>query len=491
MLSWVVKIVPQLPEPPPKKEEELKEETPAPPPADAPPPAAAPPPAPEKKVTFQDECRNEAPKADKPKPEEQAVEGKGTVPAPQPGVMTWISGALPQPAASPKLSRANSTTKEENTTTRKGMIAWIAQGFEKVVPKPDLNKKESAAAEPPAEVKGQTAAAPAAEQKATAVKVESGREDKTEEKPPRMIDWIKQGIEKVVPQPEIHVRSKTEVKETTEAAPAKVEAPAPKPPADPKPPPDPKPAADTENMMGWIVSEIGRMLPQPVQKQTEDAETQSLSQVMDSIKKEAGEALLAHMEERLQQERLEAARVAEEMARKAAEEAVRQLEVEHSAKIVIETLPDSNEQLQNLQEDSEDGTDNPEENKVTEENNKTTVDEEKKPNQSLMDVCAAEDSPSSTDVEPASERRDLESPVTQPITQQPEPRDPDAPTATTDEATAAAEDGGCGGPPPGGTCLEHLAREASRGHPKQMPKPPQLTPLDVKEQRLYSELLPK
>lgn len=47
---------------------------------------------------------------------------------------------------------------------------------------------------------------------------------------------------------------------------------------------------------------------------------------------------------RLQQDRLEAARVAEEMARKAAEEAVRQLEVEHSAKIVIETLPESNEQ---------------------------------------------------------------------------------------------------------------------------------------------------
>ncbi|KAI3367910.1 hypothetical protein L3Q82_026737, partial [Scortum barcoo] len=47
------------------------------------------------------------------------------------------------------------------------------------------------------------------------------------------------------------------------------------------------------------------------------------------------------------------------------------------------------------------------------------------------------------------------------------------------------------GPPPGGTCLEHLPREASRGHPKQMPKPPQLTPLDVKEQRLYSELLPR
>lgn len=31
----------------------------------------------------------------------------------------------------------------------------------------------------------------------------------------RMIDWIKQGIEKVVPQPEIHVQAKTD--EKTEA----------------------------------------------------------------------------------------------------------------------------------------------------------------------------------------------------------------------------------------------------------------------------------
>lgn len=46
---------------------------------------------------------------------------------------------------------------------------------------------------------------------------------------------------------------------------------------------------------------------------------------------------------RLQQDRLEAARIAEEMARKAAQEAVRQLEVEHSAKIIIDTLPESNE----------------------------------------------------------------------------------------------------------------------------------------------------
>ena len=32
--------------------------------------------------------------------------------------------------------------------------------------------------------------------------------------------------------------------------------------------------------------------------------------------------------------------------------------------------------------------------------------------------------------------------------------------------------------------------EGVQGHPKQMPKPPQLAPLDVEEQQLYSELLP-
>ena len=49
--------------------------------------------------------------------------------------------------------------------------------------------------------------------------------------------------------------------------------------------------------------------------------------------------------------------------------------------------------------------------------------------------------------------------------------------------------GSSSGSPHGGTCQEHLLREASQGHPKQMPKPPQLAPLDVEGQRLYSELL--
>ncbi|KAK3517299.1 hypothetical protein QTP70_002944 [Hemibagrus guttatus] len=45
------------------------------------------------------------------------------------------------------------------------------------------------------------------------------------------------------------------------------------------------------------------------------------------------------------------------------------------------------------------------------------------------------------------------------------------------------------GPLPGGAYPEHLPREMSQRHPKQMPEPPQLPPFDVEEQRLYSELL--
>ncbi|XP_051800868.1 cyclic nucleotide-gated cation channel beta-3 [Acanthochromis polyacanthus] len=419
-----------------------------------------------------------------PEPEVQAAPGNGPVPGSQASVLTWISSALPQPPVSPKLSRASSAVSEEAAPAskpedEKGMIAWISQGLEKVVPQPDLKAKETPAAEQPAEVQvcqKAEAPVPAAEPQIIVVEVESDREDS---KPvqPSMMEWLKHGIEKVVPQPEIHIRSKTDGNQKTEA-PAAAKAEAPAAPAASKPNTEAekstKEAEQPPNMMGWIVNGIGRMLPQPVQKtetgsddvqtisvtqkksdlfledvedeeakkqnkekkEKEDAETQmdELTPLMESIKKEAGQAVLAHMEERW--ERLEAARVAEEMARKAAEEAVRQLEVEHSAKIVIETLPESNEQLPNIQE--EENEDDPE---------------------CLLDVCPAEAeeqeeelskppsppaedvTPSSTDVEPASERRDLDSPTSQPITQQPEAQPAEAPPTTTEQSSAAEEAG--------------------------------------------------
>ncbi|XP_035855057.1 cyclic nucleotide-gated cation channel beta-1-like isoform X2 [Sander lucioperca] len=237
MFNWVVKVVPKPPEPPPKTLEDQKDVKPA----AAPAPAATPAPAvhhpPEKKVTFHDESKNTAPKADKPNQEGQAAEETGPAAGSQPGVLTWISGVMPQPAVTPKLSRDNSTTKDENGT-RKGMMAWITQGLEKVVPQPDLNKKETA--ELPIEERQPAAAK---EPQITVVEVASDQEDQTDNRPlpPRMIDWLKHGLENMVPQPESHVRSKTEVNKKTEAPPStKAEAPA------PKPAPATKPSADTE-----------------------------------------------------------------------------------------------------------------------------------------------------------------------------------------------------------------------------------------------------
>ncbi|KAM4744836.1 cyclic nucleotide-gated channel beta-1 isoform 2-T2 [Anableps anableps] len=561
MLSWVVKVVPQPPELPPKHTEDPKEGKP-----ETAPPPAAPPPIPEKKVTFEDESAN----SDKPKQEVEAAAGNG----PAPGMLTWISSALPQPALPANQNRANSTAKEDAAAAskpddEKGMMAWISQGLEKVVPQPDLKSKEFTAAE--RQVQVQQTAAPAELQS-------TGKEldpvDQTA--PPSMMEWIKHGIVKVVPQPEILPKTEVTNKSETQAPPKA-------PPA--VSPPATRPALETEsakeaeqppNMMGWIVSGIGRMLPQPVPKpeagsdevqsisaaqkktdllledleeeqeepqvqnnqqpstkETDDAETQvdELTPLMDSIKKEAGEAVLAHMEERLQQERLEAARVAEEMARKAAEEAVRQLEVEHAAKIVIETLPESNDQLpnileeenedepelQNLQEDSEDSTEN-----------KSKGAEEKQIDETelkrcLVDVCPAEEdpevategnqvgalapptapepaeqvTPSSTDVEPASERRDLESP----ITQQPEPHPEEAPPAAAEQSEAAsAEEEAAGGSAE--SCrkteapalkVEDADEEALHGHSLNIPKiitTPEPEPSSLMVPELRADLTP-
>ena len=46
------------------------------------------------------------------------------------------------------------------------------------------------------------------------------------------------------------------------------------------------------------------------------------------------------------------------------------------------------------------------------------------------------------------------------------------------------------GSPPRWACPKHLPREMFRRHPNQMPEPPQLTPLNMGEKRLYSEPFP-
>ncbi|KAK3573469.1 hypothetical protein QTP86_024688 [Hemibagrus guttatus] len=69
-------------------------------------------------------------------------------------------------------------------------------------------------------------------------------------------------------------------------------------------------------------------------------------------------------------------------------------------------------------------------------------------------------------------------------------RDPEALPGQPRDIVSPACPGSSPGSLHGGACPEHLPRETSRRHPKQMPEPHQLSSFDVEEQRLYSELLP-
>lgn len=57
------------------------------------------------------------------------------------------------------------------------------------------------------------------------------------------------------------------------------------------------------------------------------------------------------------------------------------------------------------------------------------------------------------------------------------------------DTVAPACPGSSPGSSPGGTCPRHLPRETARGHLIQIPEQPQLAPLYVEEQRLYSKHL--
>ncbi|XP_043120242.1 fibrous sheath CABYR-binding protein-like [Puntigrus tetrazona] len=178
-------------------------------------------------------------------------------------------------------------------------------------------------------------------------------------------------------------------------------------------------------------------------QEQEDAETQTerWTPLIESIKKEAEETAIANIEERLQLERVEAARMAEDLARQAAELAVRQLEEEHTTQIVIDTKPEEPD------------------------------DEE----QSLVDVCPAEPSPQESEVSDQAPQ----SPPPQPVTAQPQ-RASLPPEADQEEEPAEE---GCGAPasctgvkswilciPPASACLSSLNLLKSSNVP--LPKMP-------------------
>ncbi|XP_056090255.1 cyclic nucleotide-gated cation channel beta-3 isoform X7 [Rhinichthys klamathensis goyatoka] len=456
MFSWVVKVVPQPPASPGKLGEE--DQTNASTSAD---------------VTKKEDVKQEA---NPSKSKEEVSEESSS----QNGVLSWLSNgfssALPQPVNASKLGNAElkqegNAVSNSNTSDQAGMIGWIVQGLGKVVPQPDEKYKGQTEPEEvtePAVVPVVKVDPPVQEAKdirdaeplphIPVVEVVSDEEPDAANVPfsPRVIEWIKHGFEKVVPQSPMHLHppsgTETPVQRAASApvtpckqepAPEPTPAPAPPPAPAPTPAPAPVPAAPEQpklaedpkgtNMVGWIVQGFGRMMPQPVLKPKEDSsdivqnvcilqdpcemvleevdsdwdaqqkeqgsgqdvlvqqENSSLLQVIpnilphllamqdqedaetqterwtpliESIKKEAEETALANIEERLEQERVEAARMAEDLALQAAELAVRQLAEEHTTHIIINT----------------------------------TNEEPDHADQSLVDICPAEPSPHESEV---------------------------------------------------------------------------------------------
>ncbi|XP_056090248.1 cyclic nucleotide-gated cation channel beta-3 isoform X1 [Rhinichthys klamathensis goyatoka] len=494
MFSWVVKVVPQPPASPGKLGEE--DQTNASTSAD---------------VTKKEDVKQEA---NPSKSKEEVSEESSS----QNGVLSWLSNgfssALPQPVNASKLGNAElkqegNAVSNSNTSDQAGMIGWIVQGLGKVVPQPDEKYKGQTEPEEvtePAVVPVVKVDPPVQEAKdirdaeplphIPVVEVVSDEEPDAANVPfsPRVIEWIKHGFEKVVPQSPMHLHppsgTETPVQRAASApvtpckqepAPEPTPAPAPPPAPAPTPAPAPVPAAPEQpklaedpkgtNMVGWIVQGFGRMMPQPVLKPKEDSsdivqnvcilqdpcemvleevdsdwdaqqkeqgsgqdvlvqqENSSLLQVIpnilphllamqdqedaetqterwtpliESIKKEAEETALANIEERLEQERVEAARMAEDLALQAAELAVRQLAEEHTTHIIINTTneePDHADQLPNIQE--EENEEDPElqpfheESEEESEDSKITDVDIKR---SLVDICPAEPSPHESEV---------------------------------------------------------------------------------------------
>eukprot|EP00063_Salmo_salar_P006910 XP_013981745.1 PREDICTED: cyclic nucleotide-gated cation channel beta-1-like isoform X10 [Salmo salar] len=551
MFSWVVKGVPQ---PPGKLGDEEKTNAPL---------------APVKQVTFKEEKKQEAPKPAKAKEEEVAEENGGEAGV-LTWITHGFANSLPQPAGTPRLGRANTepSTKQEENRQGSRVIGWIAQGLASVVPQPELKNMEEVEPAETTEI-AEVIKVPEVKKKPTIAEVSKAPEVKKkpsiaeasnapevkktpsiaearkvpevkktpsvhaiqdvpdaeplphipvvevlsdeepqEEKgiPPRVYEWIKQGFEKVVPQPadinrDISAKAPCPQKVTSKSPETEEEAKANHDSEEEKQP----------NVVGWIVQGFGRMLPQPVltpsgsenavqnililqghedmvleevdpdweekenkvaqgaallqalpslkpqqvlemQQEAEDAETQTerWTPLIESIKKEAEEAAVAKVEEKLQQQ-LNEARMAEEVARQAAEMAVRQLEEEQaaSAQRATDSQQEADgEQLPNIQE--EENEEDPE------------VDLKR----CLMDVCPAEglpeveaeaesvepsppvSPPREASPEPEPEPQNKQSPpVTEAaaVTEQPEPADQKAPPTAATQEEEGADEAGCEG----------------------------------------------
>ncbi|XP_073328911.1 uncharacterized protein [Pagrus major] len=338
----------------------------------------------------------------------------------QTGVLGWLSNgfvsAMPQPAGSPRPSRADTRSNSIVFLPSSGVIGWVTQGLTKVLPQPDDKYKESDDVEEHTEVY-EVATMPDYDPLPHIPVVELESEDEVSEVesvshqfPPNVVNWLKHmvpqpvppgavpiepspkssrssldkilspppeslsgisldtdskasgvvgwfmsGLGLKVPQPAIppkddaegaaEVLKKVSVKlkpdmvledvdsdnEGTRKHEHQSKAAAPSPP--PTPPTANQQQEASQQLNSLQSEKCSDTNPQAEQSESgtkmsqEDAETQTgrWTPFIESIKREAEDVALATMEERLMQERLEMARMAEEVARQTAEMAIRQM----------------------------------------------------------------------------------------------------------------------------------------------------------------------
>nr|XP_014265038.2 cyclic nucleotide-gated cation channel beta-1 [Maylandia zebra] len=205
----------------------------------------------------------------------------------QTGVLGWFSNGfvstLPQPAGSPRLSRANSEAKSGEDGDRSGVITWVTQGLTKVLPQPDDKYRETekdSKDEEHTEVYD-IATMPDFDPLPHIPVVEMVSDDEDTESlaphfPPNVVTWIKQ----IVPQPVILPPGAVPVEPSTKSSCTSLD----------KmlhvvcstvlsPPPESLSgiSLDTESkasgVVNWFVSGLGLKMPQPVSPSKDEATT--------------------------------------------------------------------------------------------------------------------------------------------------------------------------------------------------------------------------
>ncbi|KAM4614106.1 uncharacterized protein O3C94_022141 [Discoglossus pictus] len=243
MFTWIEKVIPQPPETPNKTCPDGQEGS------QAPRPEAQ---RSDEKVTCAAKEATSA--AVEPKTQDASQESEKS----SGGVLTWLAQGLgrvvPQPADSPTLTRANKEISElapeqkqsdpaekrtENGPTAQsesssslGVLSWLSQGLEKVVPQPAWNQRSS--------VDGGSEAGPV----------------RVEQKPPE---------EKITKTEEVFVAPPSPV-HTPAPAPAAVSPPAPtevQPVTGTKPETTPPEKGSGSGVLTWLMQGLGKVVPQP------------------------------------------------------------------------------------------------------------------------------------------------------------------------------------------------------------------------------------